>query len=213
MGVVVAENGAEVYTDQIEPLFMEFCENCGALKEVGGTVIADPVKATAAWSYIYTQLFKPDMHDLRYNNKSSKLDYKDIYTISSVLDIYESLCMRFKLPPYQKDFCRLTGISRDTLNSWEHGEYRMDDSGSLFKHSDIAKRIRDLRGELLEKRLWEDPIGRQSLANNSETFGLMYNRQNINNQATAQIAIRSAKEIAAAHRHVLDEPEPERPIL
>lgn len=212
--MVKAEDGTEVYTSRIETLFRQYCEDNGVLKtDSNECEYADPVKATAAWRYIYNQLFKPDRHTILYNNKTSKLDYDDIYTMHEILDTYFEICMHYRIPPYKSDFCRMTGISRDTLYSWANGEYRGDEKGNLYTHSDIAKRITDTAGEMLEKRMWDEPIGRQSLANNSESFGLMYNQQNIRDQANAQIAVRSAKEIAARHKVALDLPEPEKPDL
>lgn len=212
--MTVADNGAEVYTTQIETLFRQFCEDNGALKtDANGIETADPVKATAAWKYIYSQLFKPDKKTILYNNKTSKIDYSDIYTIHEILDVFLNICETYKIPSYTQDFCRMTGIARDTLYSWENGEYRGDNTSNLYKHSDVLKRLREERSEMLEKRMWEEPIGRQSLANNSQTFGLMYNRQNIGDHAAAQQALRSAREIADRHRAALELPEMEKPEL
>lgn len=212
--MIKAENGAEVYTTQIESLFRQFCEDNGVFKtDSNGMEVADAMKATAAWKYIYNQLFKPDKDTVLYNNKTSKLDYSDIYTIHEILDTFFNICECYKIPPYVTDFCRLTGISRDTIYSWNNGEYRGDESGSLFKHSDVLKKIQHEMGEMLEKRMWEEPIGRQSLANNSQSYGLMYNQQNIRDQAAAQITVRSAKEIADRHKAALELPEMEKPEL
>lgn len=212
--MVTAENGMEVYTSQIEILFRKACEDNGALKkDADGHETADPVKATAAWKQVYNQLFKPDKDTILYNNKTSKLDYNDIYTLHEILDIFLELCMEYKIPPYLSDFSRLTGISRDTIYSWGNGEYRSGNPDSLFKHSDILKKINSTMGEMLEKRMWEEPIGRQSLANNSKSFGLLYNQQNIRDQAAAQLTVRSAKEIADRYKDALELPEMERPKL
>ncbi len=75
------------------------------------------------------------------------------------------------------------------------------------------EKINSTMGEMLEKGCWEEPIGRQSLANNSKSFGLLYNQQNIRDQAAAQLTVRSAKEIADRYKDALELPEMERPKL
>lgn len=209
--MIKAADGTEICENQIEELFRQYCEDNGALKiDDHGNATANPVKATVAWKYIYNQLFKPQKK--MYQNRKSKLDYDNIESIYSVLDIYLDICALYDIPPYLTDFCRMTGISYDTVYSWSHDEYGKDGNvntinGEHLKYSDILKRIRTTAGEMLEKNMYRETIGRQSLANNSRSFGLLYNKQNIKDQAAAQITVRSAAEIAESHRKALELPE------
>ena len=132
--------------------------------------------------------------------------FGDIYTIMDILDIYIRLCFNYKIYPMINDFCTLTGISRDTLNSWERGEYRKGDPDANFKHSDLAKKIKEATQRMTVKDLHGNPIGQQSLANNYDDAGLMFTQKEIRAQAEANMITRlTREEIAdryAAYREI-----------
>lgn len=191
----------EVYENQIEALFYIYCRENDIDTSKHNI---DDNDAYCIWRYIYTKLFKPDAETIRYNNKKSKLDYGDIETISNILDIYLGLCYKFKILPLIGDFETLTGITRDTLNSWERGEYRVESGNATYKHSDLAKKIRDATKRMTLKNLNSNPMGQMAIANNYEDAGLMFAQKEaqakadawlIPRERPAEIAQRRAREL------------------
>lgn len=198
--MVKTESGAEVYENQIETLFVQYCQENGMKEQLDKRDIDDS-QAYCIWRHIYINLFKPDSQTIRLNNKKSKINYDDIYILSDILDIYIDLCFKYKIYPLIADFCTLTGISRETLYSWERGEYRRGAEGASCKHSDLIKKIREATQRMTIKDLHGDPVGRQSLANNFDDAGLMFTQKEIRAQAEASmIAQLSREEIAARYR-------------
>lgn len=180
--VTKTEDG-EVYENKIEELFYEYCyEN-----DIDTTKHnIDDNDAFCIWRYIYIHLFKPDAETIRLNNKTSKLDYDDITGLHAILDIYIGLCYKYKILPLIGDFCTLTGITRETLNSWEHGEYRARKSeNATYKHSEIAKKIKDATKHMTVKNLNGNAMGQMALANNFDEAGLMFSRQEAQAKAEA----------------------------
>lgn len=191
------DQGLEVYDNQIETLFIQYCQDNGLQEQLDKHDIDDSY-SYCIWRYIYINLFKPDKDTIRFNNKTSKLDYSNIYILSDILDIYIDLCFRYKIYPLMEDFCTLTGISRDTLNSWERGEYRQGEPGATFKHSDLAKKIKSATQRMTVKDLHGNPIGQQSLANNYDDAGLMFTQKEIRAQAEANMVTQLSREEIAA---------------
>ena len=177
-------SGEEVTENRIETLFIDYCQYNNLSEQLKNRDLNDN-DAYCIWHYIYNNLFKPDRDTVRVNNKTSKLDYSDIYTLHDILDIYIELCFRYKILPIIEDFCTLTGISRDTLYSWEKGEYREAEPEASFKHSDIIKKIREASKRMGLKDLHDNAIGQQSLANNWEDMGLNFTQKGIQAQADA----------------------------
>lgn len=93
--MVKAEDGAEVYENQIESLFMQYCYDNNLTDDLEKRKINDN-DAYCIWVYIYNILFKPDRNTVRLNNKTSKIDYSDIYSIWDVLNTYIQLCFDYK---------------------------------------------------------------------------------------------------------------------
>lgn len=103
--------------------------------------------------------------------------------------------------PMIEDFSTLTGINRDTLYSWEKGEYRAAAPGAALKHSDLIKNIREASQRMGVKDLHGNAIGQQSLANNWDGMGLNFTQKGIQAQAEAwQSPGISAADIAARHK-------------
>lgn len=203
------DGGVEVYDNQIESLFIEYCQNNNLQDSLDKRDINDN-DAYCIWEYIYNILFKPDKDTIRLNNKTSKIDYSDIYTLSDILNAYLRLCFGYKILPLIDDFSTLTGISRDTLNSWERGEYRRGEPGATFKHSDIAKNIKKGTQRMTVKNLNGNPIGQQSLANNYDDAGLMFTQKEIRAQAEANMITQLSREEIAARFQAFNE-LPEKP--
>lgn len=192
--MVKVESDVIIYENEIETLFYEYCENNDI--DLSKRNIDDN-DAYCIWEYIYNILFKPDKDTIRYNNKRSKLDYSDIETIYSILQEYLSLCFRFKILPIIEDFCKLTGISRDTLNSWEHEEYRSNVSENVtIKHSEIAKKIKEATKLMGIKDQHGNPTGQLVLANNWDEMGLNFAQQQAKAIAEAWRPQQKPEEIA-----------------
>ena len=83
-----------IYENQIEGLFIEYCEDNDI--DLSKRNINDN-DAYCIWSYIYNILFKPDSSTIRYDNKSSKIDYNNIDQINAILDVYLNLCFNYKI--------------------------------------------------------------------------------------------------------------------
>lgn len=198
------DQGAEVYDNQIESLFIQYCQDNGWQDQLDKHDIDDS-HAYCIWEYIYINLFKPDKNTIRYNNKTSKIDYSDIYAINEILDTYIRLCFNYKIYPLIEDFSTLTGIARDTFYTWERGDYRRGEPGATFKHSDILKKIRDATQRMTVKDLHGNPIGQQSLANNYVGAGLMFTQKEIMAQAEANMISQLSREEIAARYQALPE--------
>ena len=191
------DQGLEVYDNQIEALFIQYCQDNGMQDQLDKHDIDDNY-AYCIWEYIYINLFKPDKNTIRLNNKASKIDYSDIYTINEILDTYIRLCFGYKIYPLIEDFSTLTGIAKDTMYTWERGEYRRGEPGAMFKHSDVLKKIRDATQRMTVKDLHGNPIGQQSLANNYDGAGLMFTQKEIRAQAEASAITQLTREEIAA---------------
>lgn len=201
------DQGIEVLDNQIESLFIQYCQDNGLQEQLDKHDIDDSY-AYCIWEYIYINLFKPDSNTIRYNNKTSKIDYSDIYIINNVLDTYIRLCFSYKIYPLIEDFSTLTGIARDTMYTWERGEYRRGEPGATYKHSDVLKKIREATQRMTVKDLHGNPIGQQSLANNYDGAGLMFTQKEIRAQAEANaISHMTREEIAARYAAYKEIPE------
>lgn len=129
----------------------------------------------AAFRYIYKKLFKPDITTVRYNNKNTKIDLKDIDALNNIADIYIDIIKDYNIIPFDKYFLELTGIHKDTWNSWKNEEYSHNGLSSLY--SDLYKKIHELPREQVRNKMADDKIGIQSLANNDVDVGLEYNNK------------------------------------
>lgn len=211
--MVKTVEGAEVYENRIEALFYEYCQNEGIDLSKRNM---DDNDAVGAWEYIYIILFKPDRNTIRYNNKRSKIDYADIWQINDILDTYLRLCFKFKILPLIDDFSTLTGISRETMYSWERGEYRgnvktvsgSSEGISTPKHSDLLQKIRDATRKMTIKNLNGNPIGQQSIANNLDDAQLVFAQREAQARAAANItAAVSMQELTELRKQHLIAPE------
>lgn len=202
--MIKTDQGVEVYNNQIETLFIQYCQDNNLQDGLDKHDIDDSY-AYCIWEYIYINLFRPDKNTIRLNNKTSKIDYSDIYAINDILDTYIRLCFNYKIYPLIEDFSTLTGISRETFYSWERGEYRRGEPGASFKHSDVLKKIREATKRMTVKDLHGNPIGQQSLANNYDDAGLMFTQKEIRAQAEANMITQLSREEIRARYQSIDE--------
>ena len=173
MIVLDAEN--TVYENAIEQHFHEYFENRGiSIQGLDFQKINNSVYE-GALRYIYRKLFKPDKDTIRYNNKNTKIDLRDIDTLEDIVEHYTDIVKDYNIKPFSKFFTALTGISKDTLCSWRNREY--EHGGMSARYSDLVKKIDALSGEQIQNNLADDRIGHQSLANNDADVGLEYNQK------------------------------------
>lgn len=155
-----------------------------------------------AFMYCYKKLFKPDENTARKYGAHTKLDYDDAFTLNKILDIYGELVMQFDIKATQSMFCALTGIHRDTLNSWENSNNRAyiyrDLQGNIITdiksyklnhcsdeyiqepsttYADIVKKIKSFSHDSAYNGLNDTPVGQITHANNSKEAGMEYNRK------------------------------------
>lgn len=219
--MVKVDQNTEVYENQIEKLFHQYFED----REIDlehGTI--KQTKFKAAWIYIYNTLFKPDQYTVRLNNRNSKLDYRDIDLLNRIVDIFISLCMEYNIVASLDSFSRLTGITTETLYTWEKGEYRSNiyyttdghliDNIAEYKsnnrgeyiekptsaYSDIVKKIRKASQEFYRGNLSDTPVGQITIANNDDEVGLMYAQKEAQAKAEAWgIPQQSREQIASRY--------------
>lgn len=166
------EPSIEVFENDIDYYFKEYFEKRNIslvgldYKKIDNSVFE------AAFRYVYRHVFKPDRKTIRYNNKNTKIDLKDIEQLEDILNIYIDLVKDYNIKPFQYFFTDLTGISKDTLNSWLKEEYKHD--GLSSRYSDLVKKINQLSSEQIQNNLADNPIGVQSLANNDDDVNLKY---------------------------------------
>lgn len=94
-------------------------------------------------NYIYANIFKPNKRTKEYKVNSynlmnnSILDYSDIDTLYGLLDIYLTLCGKYKITPVTLQFCSMLGISKETIGDWQSGEKRK----ASPEHMRFAKKL------------------------------------------------------------------------
>lgn len=162
-----------VYDNAIEMYFHEYFLNRDIdisglnYKDVDNSVFEDAMR------YIYRRLFKPDKTTVRYNNKNTKIDLKNIDELNDIAECYINLIKGYNITPFDNFFLQMTGIHKDTWNSWKNEEYSHNGLSHLY--SDLYKKIHDLPRQQVRNNMSKDKIGIQSLANNDPDVGLEYN--------------------------------------
>lgn len=168
-----------VYDNLIEYYFHEFFEINNI--DISGLNYKQVPNSTysAAFGYVYKKLFKPSKPQV--NNKKTLIDLDNLTELNYVFDCYIDLIQKYNIVGFQNMFINLTGISKDTINSWLRCEYNHD--GLSQEYSDYAKRVNSVAGSQVQNKLGDDRIGIQSLANNDSDVGLLYARQEAYNKA------------------------------
>lgn len=182
--MTVLEANNCVYDNAIEERFCEYFDNRQI--DISGLEYKNVDNSTfeAAFRYIYRCLFKPDKTTVRYNNKKTKINLRDIDEIDAIAEAYIDIIKAYNIIPYDKFFLEMTGIHPDTLNSWKNEEYS---HGGLSKqYSEIYKKIHILPKEQVLNKLSGDRIGLQSLANNEPDVQLEYNNKRQIEEAKAR---------------------------
>lgn len=181
-----------IYDNAIEMYFHEYFENRGI--DISGLEFQRINNSLyeGALRYIYRKLFKPDRDTIRYNNKKTKIDLRDIDLLEEIVEDYSDIVKDYNIKPFKQFFTALTGICKDTLCSWRNKEY--DHQGLSSRYSDLVKKIDILSGEQIQNNLADDRIGHQSLANNDDDVGLGYAKGN-NQLLLTDIKVLTAEEL------------------
>lgn len=162
-----------VYDNAIEMYFHEYFDNRGISIDGTDYKSVDNSAFEGAFRYVYKKLFKPDKTTVRYNNKNTKIDLKNIDELNIIADAYIDIIKDYAIIPYDKFFLELTGIHRDTFNSWYRGEYNHGGLSNLY--SDLVKKIQCLPKEQAINKMTGTPVSLIALANNEPEFRMEYN--------------------------------------
>lgn len=142
----------EVYIDRIEEVADEYIK--GLLKP---EEIVKPMIFTGMCHYIYNQLFRPNKYNRSIyqkntyqNTTNSILPYDDIKVLDNVFNIYVGLCYKYNQVPTMLEYCIMTGINDDTLNTWTNGTVRTK------AHTETVKKWKKVCEEGLAKKAIEN---------------------------------------------------------
>ena len=206
-----------IYDNAIEMYFHEYFINRGLDITGDGYKRIETNLFQAAFRYVYKKLFKPDEGSARKYGTVSKIDYDDAYTLNQIVNAYCDIVMAYNIKATQNMFCDLTGISRDTLHSWEVGntrayiyydehhniikdiqEYKLNNRGLYTRelsttHSDLVKKIKSISHMTAYNGLNDTPVGQITHANNSVEAGMEYN--NKRQIETARVQLLTAAEL------------------
>lgn len=171
--MTIIDCDSTIYDNAIEMFFHEYFDNRGISIDGTDYKSVDNSVFEAAFRYVYKKLFKPDKTTVRYNNKNTKIDLKNIDELNSIADAYIDIIKAYSIIPYDKFFLELTGIHRDTFNSWYRCEYNHGGLSNLY--SDLVKKIQCLPKEQAINRMTGTPVSLIALANNEPEFRMEYN--------------------------------------
>ena len=196
---VVADQEIEVYTSEIYRLVDEYIETVlqvspedfGSQKEYKAAVADNFVDMIF---YISDRIQKPS------NDNIELLD--------DIFNIFVRVCTRYGVLPTLEIFSFLVKINRSTFSDWMRGDYRV-----ASEHGNTAKKWLDTCRNCTVNRLNNQPGTNANLIFIAKAAYGMAETAPVQAAQTQGIPTRTAAEIAAAHRHVLNEPEPERPVL
>ena len=205
---VTAENGAEVYKEEVLAIADEYTAetfpDCGEDEIKMLMRKSQPFKGML--KYINNRLFKLKDGDIKYNNKNSNIDYGDIDYINRLWDIYTSLCYRYLQNPTLFNFSLFTGIDQSTFDSWKNEDYRGGAEGASSEHSKSYKKwLAECEGALYDTAMTGNPGAMFLLKSNYGYTETPQRVEIVNGQTPDQVAA----DIAA--RHIGQAKRPELP--
>ena len=117
---VIADNGAEVYTDRIFELADDYISTLRDDEEI----------------------YKPNSNQftgmIKYINRHIHFERSilaDINILNNIWECYTELVYKYNQKPTIEEYCILINISRDTMYSWLNGECRINDICEKFSTS------------------------------------------------------------------------------
>lgn len=198
--MVSLESPDKIYNNAIEYYFNEYFENRNIELSGNGYKSVPMNVFQGAFMYVYKKLFKEPDKDTQYNTHS-KIDYNNAKQLEQIVDIYGELVMQYDIKATQSMFCALTGLTRETLRTWENGTsrayiykdldgnvidnislYSMNGNGEYIQepstlYSDLVKKIKSFSHDSAYNGLNDTPVGQITHANNSREAGMEYNRK------------------------------------
>lgn len=145
---VVADNGIEVYTDNMYFYADEYIDT-----------LQNKDKIYNATGNCFTGLIKYINTHMGFN----KSIYEDINILNNIWDVYVELAYRYNQKPVLEEYALLIGCSRDTLYSWMNGETR---SG------DYCDKLGSSRSDTIKKWQGECRLGRYKSAASGNVGGI-----------------------------------------
>lgn len=117
---VIADNGAEIYTDRIFELADDYISTLRDDEEI----------------------YKPNSNQftgmIKYINRHIHFERSilaDINILNNIWECYTELVYKYNQKPTIEEYCILINISRDTMYSWLNGECRINDICEKFSTS------------------------------------------------------------------------------
>lgn len=133
------EKRIEVYENKVQLYADEYIQDIDARDDDERTMLMrKPPVFRGMCKYIFEHVFKIGKGEIRYNNKSSNIDYADVDMLNHVWSLYTSLCYKYLSNPTLLNFAIFSGIDNTTLASWINGEYRDDSDTSLSTIDNIS---------------------------------------------------------------------------
>lgn len=101
---------------------------------------------------LYKRYFRPDNYV--HGKPHTKLDLSDPDLIVSTWEFYRGICLRYGGTCTVQRFCVFVGMNRETLDTWQNGEYR------TTAHSNIVKMFKQQsESDLLSRAIEGNSIG------------------------------------------------------
>ena len=133
---VIADNGAEIYTDKIFELADDYISTLRDDEEI----------------------YKPNSNQftgmIKYINRHIHFERSilaDINILNNIWECYTELVYKYNQKPTIEEYCILINISRDTMYSWLNGECR---------NNDICDKLGTTRSDTVKKWQEECRLGR-----------------------------------------------------
>lgn len=112
--------------------------------------------------YLHMRVFRADKRTRMFAKNTynrlqrNALDYTDIDTLEYIFTAYKLLCSKYKKAYNRQQFCCLTGIAKQTFDSWLHGNTRE----ASPRQMDFAKKVQaDCESILAGKVINTNSIG------------------------------------------------------
>lgn len=129
MNSIQAENGTEIYTDNIYMYADQYID----------TVLKDDSGLYAQSSSQFTGMIKYISRKMGFIN--NKKMYEDIVLLNDIWNIYTDLVYKYNQKPTIEEYSLLIGCTRDTIYQWLNGNIRVEYSSKLSQtRSDTVKR-------------------------------------------------------------------------
>ena len=178
---ITTESGIEIYTHDI----YKSLDDYRADKCIDDLSSISQSKWNSLLLYIYDNVFK-STDKLKVNGNVNNA--YDITRVNDVCDIYIRICYENEKEITQKGFSKMTGITEETLTSWDRGEDRLGSSGSELHKKLLAEKEECLEGRLYDGK--QNPVGVLGILNRYYGWNMGQPRTNDSSKgkSTAQIA-------------------------